>query len=45
MILIETYNCIGVQGQTFRGRDKSGKLPTSAKNLKVLNDLKMLRDG
>jgi len=35
---------IGVQGQTFRG-DKSGKLPTSAENSKVLNDLKMLRDG
>jgi len=25
--------------------DKSGKLPTSAENSKVLNDLKMLRDG
>jgi len=36
---------IGVQGQTFRGGDKSGKLHTSAKNPKVLNDLKMLRDG
>jgi len=35
---------IGVQGQTFR-RDKSGKLPTIAENSKVLNDLKMLRDG
>jgi len=35
---------IGVQGQTFRGGDKSGKLPTSAENSKVLNDLKMLRD-
>jgi len=33
-----------VQGQIFRG-DKSGKLPTSAENSKVLNDLKMLRDG
>jgi len=32
------------KGQTFRG-DKSGKLPTSAENSKVLNDLKMLRDG
>jgi len=36
---------IDAQGQTVRGGDKSGKLPTSAKNSKVLNDLKMLRDG
>jgi len=27
------------------GGDKYGKLPTSAENSKVLNDLKMLRDG
>jgi len=43
----EAVSCgtIGAQGQTFRGGDKSGKLPTSAENSKVLNDLKMLRDG
>jgi len=35
---------IDAQGPTVRG-DKSGKLPTSAKNSKVLNDLKILRDG
>jgi len=28
----------------LQGGDKSGKLPTSAENSKVLNDLKMLRD-
>jgi len=33
-----------MQGQTFRG-DKSGKLPTRAEKSKVLNDLKMLRNG
>jgi len=28
----------------LQGGDKSGKLPTSAENSKVLNNLKMLRD-
>jgi len=36
------HRCARSDGQ---GGDKSRKLPTSAKNSKVLNDLKMLRDG